>query len=59
MYARFDCCIRLSFETDLPIMILQLRRSLAKDGGFNDHAFVSIVRLTVETNLVTSKSSSF
>jgi hypothetical protein len=39
-------------------MILQLRRLLVKDGDLNNHVFVSIVRLTVETNLVTSKDPS-
>ncbi len=27
----------------------------ANDGDFSNHVFVTIVRLTVETNLVTSK----
>ena len=40
-------------------MIVQLRKLLAKDAGFNNHVLVSIVRLTVETNLVTSKDPSF
>ena len=31
---------------------------MVKAGDFNDHIFVSIVRLTVETNLVTSKDLS-
>jgi hypothetical protein len=39
-------------------MILQLTRLLVKDGDLNNHVFVSIVRLTVETNLVTSKDPS-
>ena len=33
----------------------QLRRLWAKDGNLSSHVFVSIVRLTVETNLITSK----
>ena len=39
-------------------MILQLRRLMVKGGYFNDHILVSIVKLTVETNLVTSKDLS-
>ena len=39
--------------------ILQLRRIWATDGKLSSHALVSIVRLTVETNLVTSKNLSF
>ena len=35
--------------------ILQLRMVWAKDGYLSNHALVSIVRLTVESNLVTSK----
>jgi hypothetical protein len=33
----------------------QLRKMRANDGDSSNHVFVSIVRLTVETNLVTSK----
>jgi len=44
-----------SFEAHYPIIISQLRRMRANDGDFSNHVFVSIVRLTVETNLVTSK----
>jgi hypothetical protein len=35
--------------------IPQLRRVWTKDGNLSNHALVSIVRLTIETNLVTSK----
>ena len=35
--------------------VAQLRKIWAKDGNLSSHVLVSIVRLTVETNLVTSK----
>jgi hypothetical protein len=35
--------------------ILQLKKIWARDGSLSSHVFVSIVRLTIETNLVTSK----
>jgi hypothetical protein len=34
--------------------IPQLRKLRARDGNLSGHVFVSIVRLTVETNLVTT-----
>jgi hypothetical protein len=37
------------------MLIPQLRRVWARDGYLSNHVLVSIVRLTVETNLVTSK----
>ena len=37
------------------MLIPQLRRVWAKDGCLSNHVLVMIVRLTVETNLVTSK----
>ena len=43
-----------SSEADCPTPIQQLTKLRAKD-NFSSHALVSIVRLTVETNLVTSK----
>ena len=44
-----------SSETDFSMVIPQLRRVWAKDGYLSNHVLVMIVRLTVETNLVTSK----
>jgi hypothetical protein len=43
-----------SFEADCPAPLPQLTR-LKDRGNFSSHALVSIVRLTVETNLVTSE----
>jgi hypothetical protein len=43
-------------EADRPALVLQLSRIKAI-GNLSGHALVSIVRLTVETNLVTSKQS--
>ena len=37
------------------MLIPQLRRVWARDGFLKNHVLVNIVRLTVETNLVTSK----
>jgi len=42
-------------EADRSMLIPQLRRVWDRDGYLSDHVLVSIVRLTVETNLVTSK----
>jgi hypothetical protein len=36
--------------------IPQLRRAWVREGNLSNHVLVSIVRLTVETNLVTSKN---
>lgn len=36
--------------------ILQLAQRRARDGRLSNHALVSVVRLTVETNIMTSKS---
>ncbi|KAF8486817.1 hypothetical protein DFH94DRAFT_2572 [Russula ochroleuca] len=38
-------------------MLYHLRRILTNDGGFSRHILVSIVRLTIETNLVTTSVS--
>jgi hypothetical protein len=43
-----------SLEADYPTPIPQLIKLKARD-NFSSHALVSIVRLTIETNLVTSK----
>jgi hypothetical protein len=37
------------------MLIPQLRRVWARDSFLKNHVLVNIVRLTVETNLVTSK----
>ena len=47
-----------SLEADLTTSILQLRSVWTRHGHLSWHIFVSIVRLTIETNLVTSKDVS-
>jgi hypothetical protein len=44
-----------SLEADFSTLIAQLRRVWAKDRFLKNHVLESIVRLTVETNLATSK----
>ena len=42
-------------DTDRSMLIPQLRKIWVRDGNLNtSHVLVSIVRLTIETNLVTS-----
>jgi len=55
MYACFDCLYVRLFEADCYTSIAQLRRIWARDGNLSNYVLVSIVRLTVETNLATSK----
>ena len=56
MYARFDLRSFFgSLEADFSMLIPQLRRVWAKDAFLKNHVLVNIVRLTVETNLATSK----
>ena len=38
------------------MLIPQLRKAWVREGNLSNHVLVSIVRLTVETNLVTSKN---
>jgi hypothetical protein len=42
-------------EADHSVLIPQLRRIWSRDGNLSSHVLVSLVRVTVETNLVTSK----
>jgi hypothetical protein len=42
-------------EADHSVLIPQLRRIWSRDGNLSSHVLVSMVRVTVETNLVTSK----
>lgn len=49
----FFLYIKEPFKADLPTPIRQLIKKAR--GNFNTHVHVSIVRLTVETNVVTSK----
>ena len=46
----------VSLEADRSMLIPQLRRVWVRDGYLSNHVLVSVVRLTVETNLVTSKN---
>ena len=46
----------VSLEADRSTLIPQLRRVWIRDGYLSNHVLVSVVRLTVETNLVTSKN---
>lgn len=46
----------ISLKAHCSTPVAQLRKIWAKDGNLSSHVLVSIVRLTVETNLVTSKS---
>ena len=48
-----------SLEVDLSTSILQLRSVWTRHGHLSRHILVSIVRLTIETNLVTSKDVSW
>ena len=56
MYIRPFFLYEEPFEAERPTPITQLTRMQAR-GNFSTHALVSIVRLTVETNVMTSKLS--
>ena len=43
-------------DADYLTPILQLVQRRARDGRISNHALVSVVRLTVETNIMTSRS---
>jgi hypothetical protein len=44
-----------SLEADCSLLVPQLRRMWSRDGNLSSHVLVSMVRVTVETNLVTSR----
>jgi len=48
--------VRGSLYADYLTPILQLVQRRARDGRISNHALVSVVRVTIETNIMTSKS---